>query len=348
MIRNLDNNMARLDKWLEDNNLKDNTIVVFMNDNGGTGGIKVYNAGMRGQKGSVYDGGHRAVCFVRWPDGRLGQPRTITEAAQVQDLLPTFIDMFNLKGIKQKFDGVSLKPLLLHAAAKLPDRMFVVQYMEDSQPKKYAGCVVWNSWRLVGENELYNISTDPGEQHNVADANKDVLSKMRAFYEKWWAATMPWNDQRLPLWVGTKQENPVILTSNEWLEESVNTQWAVAQAQGPARGGVWKIYTENKGRYHIELSRWPFHLNRSMDVAGLETAIGGTKLRTGKALPVAGGCVVLNGAAPVLINGTPGATKIAVDIMLNAGNNTLQAWFKNKEGQDICGAYYVRLTRLPD
>lgn len=347
MIRNMDNNMARLDKWLEEKHLKDNTLIVFMNDNGGTGGIKVYNAGMRGEKGSVYDGGHRAVCFMRWPNGTLGMPRTISYPSEIQDLLPTFIDLFNFKkDSKRHFDGESLKPVLNPSAKKLNDRMFVVQYMETSKPQKYQGCVVWNNWRLVGENELYDLSKDPGQQNNIAAGNPQILKKMQAFYEQWWAVTVPWNDQRIPLIVGSEKENPVTLTSNEWLDESVNTQWAVAQAKGNVQGGVWKIHAEKKGKYRLELSRWPAHLNRDMTIAGLETAIGGTKLRTGRAMPVAAGCVMVNAGTPLVVKSEPGATKIAMDINLNAGDQTLQAWFKNKDGQDICGAYYVSVKWL--
>src|SRR5262249_47976189 len=77
MIANLDDNMARLDQFLADNNLVDNTIVFFMNDNGGTAGVDTYNAGMRGRKTQYYEGGHRASCFVRWPAGKLGTPRDL-------------------------------------------------------------------------------------------------------------------------------------------------------------------------------------------------------------------------------------------------------------------------------
>ena len=97
MIRNLDKNMDRLEKWLQENKLKENTVIVFMNDNGGTGGVKLYNAGMRGKKGSNYEGGHRAACFIKWPDGIIANNRTVHFATQIQDLFPTFMDLLNLK-----------------------------------------------------------------------------------------------------------------------------------------------------------------------------------------------------------------------------------------------------------
>src|SRR5262249_27458682 len=69
MIANLDENLGRLDAFLRDQGLWDNTLLIYMNDNGGTAGVNVYNAGMRGRKTEYYEGGHRAVCFTRWPAG---------------------------------------------------------------------------------------------------------------------------------------------------------------------------------------------------------------------------------------------------------------------------------------
>ncbi len=345
MIRNLDKNMARLDDWLAAHRLKENTIVVFMNDNGGTGGVEVYNAGMKGKKGSNYDGGHRAACFIRWPAG-FGAPRTIHDAAEIQDLLPSFIDVLGLKlKRKQSFDGVSLRPVLLEGRP-LPDRMFVVQFGNNKQPDKYFGSVIWNHWRLVGKDELYNLGEDPGQEHDVAGQHPEIFQKLRDFYEDWWDQVEPETRELVPVLIGSERENPVVLFANDWTEEYVNTQWAVAQAKGEANGGRWQIRAERSGKYLLELSRWPFHLNRELTLAGPAEAVGGTGLRAGKGLDIAEGCVSLNGGAPARAVSRPGATSIALEIPIAAGANTLRAWFKDRQGRDVCGAYYVRVTRL--
>ena len=75
MIANLDENLAKLDATLTEAGLRENTILIFMTDNGGTGGIKVFNAGLRGAKASLYEGGHRVPCFIRWPGGRTAARR---------------------------------------------------------------------------------------------------------------------------------------------------------------------------------------------------------------------------------------------------------------------------------
>src|SRR5690606_1547610 len=103
------------------------TIVIFMNDNGGTAGVKVFNAGMRGQKTDIYDGGHRAACFISGPSAIIGHPRTINTATQIQDLLPTFVDVLGFKQFTSaNFDGTSLRPLL-QESGDLKSRMLVVQ-----------------------------------------------------------------------------------------------------------------------------------------------------------------------------------------------------------------------------
>ena len=343
MIRNIDRNMARLDDWLEKTNLKNNTLVIFMNDNGGTGGVDLYNAGMRDKKGSNYDGGHRAACFMRWPDGNFGDVRTVSSAAQIQDLLPTFIDLFELKiNDGYQFDGQSLKEVLLGKEIH-SDRMFVVQ---QGLPVKFGGCVVHGPWRLVGDNELYNMDNDPSQQKNVAANYPEIISSMRSFYEVWWKKTEPGINQFVPVIIGSDKENPVIFNSNNWVGEAVNTQWNVALAKGAPKGGSCHIHVTKSGKYRVELSRWPFHLQRSLTGAGPGTSVGGTEIRQGKAVPVHFGCVSLNNGNPVITESKAGATVVTFEMELQAGDSTFQAWFKNKDGKDLCGAYYVRVEKL--
>ncbi len=180
MIANLDQNVGRLDEFLRASGLSDNTIVIFMNDNGGTAGVNTFNAGMRDRKTTYYDGGHRAMCFIRWPKGGLRPAGDVNALTQVQDLLPTLIEMTGLREPKAaKFDGLSLASLLRGKTDKLPDRTLVVQYGQT--PAKYEAAVMWNKWRLVKGTELYDVASDPGQQlHRPAQnhrqtANADVV-----------------------------------------------------------------------------------------------------------------------------------------------------------------------------
>ncbi|MDX9882982.1 MAG: arylsulfatase [Prolixibacteraceae bacterium] len=345
MVRNIDRNMARLDEWLEKSGLKNNTLLVFMNDNGGTGGVELYNAGMRDKKGSNYEGGHRAACFMRWPDGNLTGGRTIADATQIQDLLPTFIDLCGLQAdVSYPFDGKSLASTLLKSKP-LNDRMFVVQYGGHVQPEKYFSCVVWDSWRLVGNDELYDLSADPGQKNNVAKMYPERMDKMQVFYENWWKEIEPGINNIIPVVVGSEKENPVIFNSDNWVDGAVNTQWKVAQAGGSPQGDTTYIQVAKDGKYKIELSRWPFHLQRSLTNAGPKISVGGTGIRPGKAVSVQSGCISLDNQEPLVKESLPNDTKITFELELTAGTTTFRGWFKDENGEDLCGAYYVKVER---
>ena len=138
------------------------------------------------------------------------------------------------------------------------------------------------------------------------------------------------------------------MTSDFWANgDYVNTQWKVAQAAGEKKGGTWHIDVEKDGRYLVELSRWPFHLNRALQKIGIDAAIGGTPIRRGKALPIQSGCLSINGAKPLeAMKDNPGATEIRFDVNLTKKDRQLQAWFRDGQKNDLCGAYYVRLTKV--
>lgn len=116
MVANIDENMGRLLEKLKSLGLEEDTILIFMTDNGTAAGFqggKGFNAAMRGTKGSEYDGGHRVPCFVRWPAGGLGGGRDVNRLTSHIDLLPTLIELCGLPApAGVTFDGMSLVPLL--------------------------------------------------------------------------------------------------------------------------------------------------------------------------------------------------------------------------------------------
>jgi arylsulfatase A-like enzyme len=113
MISNIDENVGRLMSKLKELGIEDNTILIFMTDNGSSGGHLVYNAGMRGSKGSEYDGGHRVPFFMRWPGGGIKAGINIDQITAHIDILPTMIEFCGLQAPEDvKFDGTSLMPLL--------------------------------------------------------------------------------------------------------------------------------------------------------------------------------------------------------------------------------------------
>ena len=153
-------------------------------------GEKIFNAGMRGKKGSNYEGGHRVICFIRWPYGGFGKPRTIDYVSHITDIFPTLVDMLGLDlPDNAEFDGASLKDVLLDENISLQDRKIIVQFGGRIRPQKYEkSCVIWNNWRLIGEGKLYDLEKDPGQRTNVAVQNPEVLRTLKAYYDDYWAS----------------------------------------------------------------------------------------------------------------------------------------------------------------
>ena len=113
MVANLDFNLGRITQHLKDRGLEKGTIIVWMNDNGGTHGLDVYNAGMRGCKATAWPGGSRAMSFWKWPEE--WQPHAVQNLTAHLDVLPTLCDIAGAKvpaDLVPKLDGWSLRPLL--------------------------------------------------------------------------------------------------------------------------------------------------------------------------------------------------------------------------------------------
>jgi arylsulfatase A-like enzyme len=365
MIANIDENMAKLDVMLQQTGLRDDVILIFMTDNGGTGGIKVYNAGMRGAKTSLYDGGHRVPCFIRWPRGGLRGPGDVDTLAQCQDLLPTLIDFCGLqKPTGAHFDGISLAPLLQgEPQPELAQRMLVVQYggLEHSDPDKWDSAVLWNQWRLVKGQELYDVKADPGQQNDVAKQHPDVVMKMRADYEKWWAGIEPKLTDFTPITLGSDHENPTCLSAMDWLapklvvaaqDHDVRELGQVQRQEASLPLGrptillnsPWNILVERDGQYEISLRRWPKEADAPI-AAGLPAfkAADG-EFPEGRAMPIVKARLKVGDSD----QSQPLAKRdkaVTFTVRLKAGKTMLQTWFYDAAGKELCGAFYVYVER---
>ncbi len=207
MIENIDDNIGKLMANLEEWNLLENTNVIFMSDNGMTGGgsgkpgqdladgYPFYNADMKGLKGSADEGGVRVPFFIRW-DGHWKAGRDIDTVSAHIDILPTLAELAGAKYPKNQVEGRSLLPLLEDAGAEQPDRYLFTQkarWKTGAEPNDH----MWEGWavrsqqyRLVGD-ELFDMEADPSQTTDVAAQHPEVVKRMRAAYEKFWAETRP-------------------------------------------------------------------------------------------------------------------------------------------------------------
>lgn len=205
MIANIDDNVGKLLAKLSEWGIERDTLVIFMNDNGGTAGVKVFNAGMRAQKGTPFLGGIRASSFWRWP-GTL-KPADCDRLTAHIDFFPTLAELAGAKltdDVKKQVEGRSLVPLLSNPLADWSDRVLfthVGRWPKGEPPakSKYANASVRNSrFQLVsaGKNEaknwqLFDLKADPGQKTDIANKNLDVVKQLDAEYDRWWDSVQP-------------------------------------------------------------------------------------------------------------------------------------------------------------
>lgn len=199
MIANIDDNVGRLLARLKEWGLEEQTLVVFMNDNGGTQGVRIFNAGMRGNKGSPWQGGTRAASFWRWP-GVL-QPADVGGLTAHVDVFRTLADLAGATldaKVNAQVEGRSLVPLLANPRAAWPDRYLVThvgRWAKGEPPVKEGQCSIRNtrfSYVHAGKTwQLFDLQADPGESTDVAARHPQVVQQLQAAYDRWWEEVLP-------------------------------------------------------------------------------------------------------------------------------------------------------------
>jgi len=228
MVRSVDTTFGRLLDTLKTLGIENNTLVIFLSDNGPCSSSKPfdrYMAGLRGLKGTVYENGIRVPCFMRWP-AAFKTPATITRPAAHIDLFPTILAACEVPVPPTcALDGINLLPILKNPKGDYPDRTFYFQWDSAPVPRRgQAYTVVTEQWKLVqpcgmddpnqahiraayaelcrqqnrAENatidgparyELYNLATDPAETQNQATAHPEIVAKLKAQYDAWFTDT---------------------------------------------------------------------------------------------------------------------------------------------------------------
>ena len=353
MIANIDDNVGRLLAFLREEGLDDDTIFVFLTDNGTAAGAQVFNAGMRGQKGSEYDGGHRVPFFVRWPAGGLTGGRDVRPIAAHVDLVPTLIDLCDIpapEGVS--FDGVSLRPLLEGHPEGWPDRILVTDSQRVKDPIKWRKSAVMTSrWRLNNRWELYDMDDDPGQTRDVADRHPEVVARLTEFYDAWWAELEPTFADATAIDLGHPAENPARLTSHDWITTQM-TPWNQSQVRSAMSGeentGYWNVNVVRAGEYEIRLRRWPREAATAIDAAlpPGDDVPGAKAYRTTPGKAVAANVATLAVAGEQLRTSLPpGSQEVTFRLRLPAGRTRMEARFETAEGESY-GAYYAYVERL--
>jgi arylsulfatase A-like enzyme len=358
MIANIDENMGRLVSWLGERGLEENTLVVFLTDNGSAFACQfgLFNDGMKGCKATPNEGGVRVPCYFRWP-GVLTGGRDIETIAAHIDMLPTIVSICGADLPDRDLDGISIVPLLADEHADMPDRFLMThvgRWGSGEKPSKYEPCSIRSQqFRFVNNSELFDMTADPSERVNVIDRNPDIVRRMRAAYDTWWEEVLPRIETPQRIGIGSPDENPARITCMDWRESRVaagepNWQqfhlWVqdfmetvarreVYQGDRERPGGAmgsWALDVKRAGRYRLTLSKLP-------DTADPAAA------------------ALLEGAAFIWYGDereskaiVPGDTSVTIDIALTGGMMDLDCWFTGQrlDGVAESGAYFVDVEFL--
>jgi arylsulfatase A-like enzyme len=325
MVENIDTNLGKLFALLDERKLADNTIVIFVTDNGPARAR--YNGGLRGLKGSVFDGGIRVPCFIRWPRQFQGGEMNLP-AAHI-DILPTLLHCCGVKKPDAlELDGRDLFDPLSSKSAGWKDRSLFFQWHRCDAPEKFRAFAVRGPrFKLVqpfgvGDQPqrdkwdflLFDMQNDPYEQKNIAKQHEEIVRAMKQEYSDWFDDVGRPRGYAPPrIYLGAAAENPVVLTRQDW--------------RGPRAGwrpddlGHWEVHVEREGTYNVtvRLSARP--------EAGTVTLKLGEVRRDGK-LPAQATEVVFRG-----LKLSPGDVKLEASLRI---------------GERDVGANYVEVERVEE
>jgi arylsulfatase/arylsulfatase A len=281
MVENIDDNMGRLDAFLAEQGLKQNTIVLFFTDNGPN--TMRYVGPFRGKKGQVHDGGIRTCFYARWP-GEFPQGHRNDRIAAHIDIMPTLLEAVGIAapaGIA--FDGKSVLPLLKGSPGDWPDRTLVIQSHRGDKPvAEHHIAVRSQEWKLIHATgfhredmqedvpfELYRSMDDPGEQHDLAEEHPERVAELRRAYALWLAdvsSTRPLNFAPPRITIGAAEEPVTDLSIQDWRVSPRSEGWGA--------GGVWHVSVLSPGPYEVKV-----HFDSPPGARALDVMIGDRRVR---------------------------------------------------------------------
>ena len=261
MITNIDENVGRLLKKLDALKVRQNTIVIYLNDNGPNS--QRFVGEMRGNKTHVDDGGIRSPLVFHWPE-RVKAGATSDLLCAHIDVLPTILDACGVKPPSDhKIDGSSFLPLLTGESTDWPERNVVLQTHRGNQPQRYHHFAIHQDpWKLVHPSgfgkesfegdaklELYNLKDDPRQSTNVAEKHPEIAAELKAAYDAWFedvSSTRGDNYAPPRIVIGTKHEMTSVLTRQDW-RHIQGKPWAGNS------NGAWLLKAPEAAEYQAEI-----------------------------------------------------------------------------------------------
>lgn len=350
MVKNIDENMGRLDAFLKAEGIYENTILLFLSDNGPVGGKSTYNAGMTGGKATPWEGGHRVPLFIRYPDGDLTGGRVVEGLTDGVDLFPTLLELTGASlPAHAELDGLSLVPAML-GEAEIPADRFRVMHIQQRELTPKNAAVMEGKWRLLWSDSLYDVEADLAQENDLAGEKARTFVRLWKEFQRYYhghreAAVSPPGEV-----IGSPHQELVILDASYWLEARADGQPTVRNGAGRGHGpegAPWKIKAYEGGTYSIALRRWPVESGLALDAGTppFATVCSGPPLPEGKAFPIAMATLDVDGRR---YHGEPGKdpTAVVFEVDLTKGDHLLQGTFRDREGHPLCGAFFAYIRKL--
>jgi arylsulfatase A-like enzyme len=357
MITNVDDNFAKLQQKLKDLKIDDNTIVIFMTDNGTASGYKTvggklhgFNAGMKGTKNSEYEGGHRVPFFISYPKMNIKGGKDIDELTAHIDVLPTLAALCNIDLPNLKIDGMDISSVILGKQKSINREYVITDSQRVQAPIKWRkSAVMSNKMRLINGEELYDISKDPAQEKDIAKQNPELVLKMRNHYDEWWNSVSAKFNQFPVIILGSDNQNPIELTCHDSHVHDSKIPWNqdfIREAKKNPMGGNFTVEFEQTGKYQIEISRWPFESGLAINdvVKGRPATLATEEISEGRSMNFTEGGVQI-GAWKQEKKVNKDANSIVFEGNFTQGKTNMSAWFTNKDKEDW-GAFYIRVYRI--
>ena len=273
MIENVDQNIGRLFERLKATGAYENTLVMFLVDNG-PNGVR-YVRELRGSKGAVNEGGIRTPFLAHWPS-QLKAGVTSDRVAAHYDVLPTVLEATGTpKPADLRLDGRSFFPLLKGEEVTWPDRTIYLQWHRGDVPVRYRKfAAVEQQYKLLHPDfdsetppaepsfELYDLQADPGEMNNLAGTKPEIVARMKSDYDAWFddvGSTRPDNYAPPRIQIGTPHEETTVLTRQDWRRLS-GDNWATGAL------GNWIVEFAVAGDYDIRILFKPAAADGELEV----------------------------------------------------------------------------------
>jgi arylsulfatase A len=329
MIERCDENIGRLLETIDAPGLREKTVLFFMSDNGGI--HRFYKAGLRGHKGSVYEGGVRSPFLARWP-GHFPAGAKVDAMASHVDLLPTICEIVGAPPPSDRpIDGRSIVDLLTKGKGTSPHE-YVYHTWNRYFPRDDNRWAIGGQRYKLADGRLFDLLEDPGEKTDIAKAHPERVQQMRAEFVRWFNdVTAGQVYEPVPIPVGRPEENPVELQASWATLEGEHVHYTflgydwdtIDGWREPGESARWKIDVARPGTYEVTVSY------------GAAPASAGSRFR------ITGGDRSLEGVVEATVTPDVFIRRTLGTLDLSTGPATLAC-----EPAEVNGAELMRLNRI--